>query len=627
LEEFFYGALERYYLFAKLSATFKLERDETGTALEFPYPSYRKGQRALAVAAYKTISLGKKLFVEAPTGIGKTISTLFPSIKALTTKKCDKVFYLTAKTITRAAAEGAFELMFNKGLKIKTVTLTAKEKICLNSELVCQPESCSYAKGHFDRLNAALLDILSNEYLIKRGVIECYAEKHMVCPFEFTFDIVNFCDCVICDYNYVYDPKVFLKNYFAEGMENNFILLNDESHNLIDRAREMFSASLNNDMFKSLYKSFQKGPLKRQTKKIIDFITDLDYKYLSATGNCVFEKLNMDFNFLLYNFVRESDTFLQENRNSPRHSEVLNVFFKAVDFLRISDYFDTHFVFYIYKDNSGVFLKILCLDPSNMLSNILKRVRSPIFFSATLSPINYFKKVLGGEPDDFAIRIDSPFDTENFKLIIDTGISTKYVGRENSYLKIADRLNVFINGKKGNYFVFFPSYSYMEMVYDMFCFKYPEKKTIIQGRNLSESEKEVFLGNFFIGNDVLAFVVMGGVFSEGIDLIGDKLIGACVVSVGLPLISTERGIISDYYKKTEGNGFNYAYKFPGINKVLQAAGRVIRSEADRGVILLIDDRFNNYEYKILYPPNWAKYSAINDLKTLQAELQGFWGGQ
>ncbi len=622
LKEFITEALAKYYEFAKLKAAIIEERNRTAAELEFPYSEYRPGQRKLAVAVYKTIGLGKKLFAQAPTGIGKTISTLFPSIKALSTKKADKIFYLTAKTITRQVAEDAFELMIEKNLRIRIITLTAKEKICMNNEMICTPEECEFAKGHFDRVNDALLDILQNELVMKREIIENYAKKHNICPFEFGFDIIDFCDCVICDYNYVYDPKVYLKNYFAEGMKNDFILLNDESHNLVDRAREMFSAEIDLNIYKSLLKSFSKGAMKKILNKIVEAIEEIMY---SISGdNAVFKNLNNDFNFLLYTFSNDADFFMNENPNDPRNQEIQDLYFKTLDFLRAADFFDDCFVFYVYKEKSNFILKILCLDPSDLLAKSLERVKSSIFFSATLSPIFYFRKVLGANEEDFHIIIDSPFSRKNFELFIDSGISTKYINRENSYSNIAERLDIFTSAKKGNYIVFFPSYIYMEKVYDLYSQKYPNKNIVAQGRNLNEIEREDFLKNFYEGNNVLAFAVLGGIFSEGIDLIGERLIGACIVSVGLPLISVERNIISDYYNETEGSGFNFAYKYPGINKVLQAAGRVIRSENDRGVILLIDDRFVNYEYKILYPANWKDYIVISNSEKLQLELEKFW---
>lgn len=624
-ESFFYDVINKYTVFAQCDIDRISERNETVKALNFPYESYRKNQRDFAVAVYKTICAGKKLFAQAPTGTGKTISTIFPSLKALAEERGDKIFYATAKTTTRQTAEEAFFLMSKKGLKVRTVTLTAKDKICFLEKRACNPTDCKFAEGHFDRVNSAIIDIITNETQILRSTIEGYAWKHKVCPYEFSLDVTLFCDVIICDYNYIYDPTASLKRFFSEDAAGNYIVLHDEAHNLVDRAREMFSAELKKSQCVSIKKLCAKKslPLHKAVGKIISWFKDIE----TEDGVTTTKNAPDDLKMLIYGFVEAFDRVLSRK---PEEIEALTdecteFYFLLKDMLRAYEYFDERYVFYIECQKKEMTVKLLCLDPSFLLGEIQKNMLSTIFFSATLTPINYFKQVLGGSLEDFEIALPSPYSFENFCLLIDNSINTTYKERLNSYEIIADRLFSFISAKKGNYFVFFPSYIYMLEVYEAFSDKFPEIKTVKQTQDMTEEERDIYLNNFNVDNEetLLGFTVLGGAFSEGIDLAGEKLIGACIVGVGLPMITEERNVMRDYYKEQGLDGFNYAYVYPGINKVMQAAGRVIRSENDKGTVLLIDSRFLNSLYKGLFPHEWRHYKKITN-SNLNNILDEFW---
>lgn len=626
LKLFFFNLLESYIVWAEFTKEWNELRNESIKESEFPFDKYRSGQRELAVAVYKTIKENKKIFSQAPTGIGKTISTIFPTIKAFGEGHTSKVFYLTAKTITRTVAEEAFIKMREKGLKIKSVTITAKEKICFKEEAKCDPGYCEYAKGHFDRVNNALLDILKNEDDLSRNKIENYSEKHKVCPFEFTLDLAIWADSVICDYNYVFDPRVYLKRFFQDN-NGDYTFLIDEAHNLVDRSREMYSAELYKSKFLELKRVF-----KDKNTKISKALDKINSYILRMKKQCLDEDFYLQVDapneifLLLTKLIGESEEWLTENAGKEGHKELLELYFECHAFLRISELYDERYVTYVEKSRSDVKLKMFCLDPSYLLSEAIKRGKSAIFFSATLSPIDYFKDILGGNEEDYTILLSSPFEENNLCLMIANNISTKYKNRENSYIKISEYINAIFTKRKGNYLVFFPSYKYMNDVYEIFTRKYPDTNTIIQQNIMNEEEREEFLNNFSENEDsnLVGFAVMGGIFSEGVDLKGERLIGAIIIGVGLPQICFERNIIRDYFNNQSNKGFEYSYMYPGINKVLQAAGRVIRSEEDKGIVLLIDERFNHMNYQRILPNHWRNQVLVRKENEIIKELDRFY---
>jgi DNA excision repair protein ERCC-2 len=597
LEKFFKNLTDRYYIWADLSRKWIRTRDESIKKLQFPFDNYRKGQRKLSVGIYRTIEQEKKLFAQAPTGIGKTISTIFPSVKAIGESKGEKIFYLTAKTITRTVAEDSFNILKNKGLRFKIVTLTAKDKICFCKECSCNPEDCEFAKGHFDRINDAIYDVITNEDIISRETIEKYSLKHKVCPFEFSLDISIWADSVICDYNYVFDPKAKLKRFFIED-KNKYIFLIDEAHNLVDRSRDMFSAELFKNDFLELKRLFK--DIEPKMAKSLDKINRyfLKIKKKCKNNDYFLEKEEPeDMFYPLKGFVKKADNWLKENGDKKEHKDLLELYFNVLSFLRVSEDYDDRFVTYTELQGKNVKLKMFCLDPSYLLSTTLGSGLSSILFSATLSPIDYYKDILGGKEKDNIMILDSPFDPRNLKIIIKDSISTKYRDRKYSYEKIANVIYDTTKYKEGNYIVFFPSYKYMEDVYDVFIEKFPQFRTMVQEIGMKEEEREEFLKSFKQNptNTLIAFAVMGGIFSEGIDLKGDRLTGAIIVGIGLPKICLERNIIREYFNEENRLGYEYAYMYPGMNKVLQSMGRVIRTETDKGVVCLIGRRFGRWE--------------------------------
>ncbi|MBS4535878.1 ATP-dependent DNA helicase [Clostridium sp. D2Q-14] len=626
LKNFFNNLMDKYYIWADFSRKWVEIRDISIKELNFPFDDYREGQRNLAVGVYRTIDEEKKLFAEAPTGIGKTISTVFPSVKAIGENKGEKIFYLTAKTITRSVAEDTFSILNKKGLRFKTITLTAKDKICFCEETNCNPDECEYAKGHFDRVNDAIYDLIIHEDIITRGIIEEYAKKHTVCPFEFSLDISLWVDSIICDYNYVFDPRAQLKRFFMEE-ENNYIFLIDETHNLVDRSRGMFSAVLYKDVFLSLRRFFKDKELKlaKALSKLNSFMLKMK-KECNEEGYYIQKEEPEDIYYLLKKFVKEADEWLTEHQKEDGHQELLELYFEVLAFIRVAEDYDERYVTYVETYGNNVKIKLFCLDPSYLLSKTLKQGRASIFFSATLSPIEYYKDILGGKDEDNIMVLPSPFDKDNLKLMIVDSVSTKYKNRELSYNSIARIIYSTINGKKGNYMVFFPSYKYMNDVYDTFIEEYPEVNTMIQEVDMSEEEREEFLYSFKENPEetLVSFAVMGGIYSEGIDLKGDRLSGAIVVGVGLPMICLERNIIRDYFNEENGLGYEYSYMYPGMNKVLQSLGRVIRTEKDKGVVCLIDERFSYSGYKKIFPPHLRRNVKVRRIDDINRILNMFW---
>jgi DNA excision repair protein ERCC-2 len=631
LSTFFDALITQYALWAERVGDWIEIRDTSARQIEFPFASFRNGQRQLAVAVYKTLTVGRKLYAQAPTGTGKTIATIFPAVKALGMGYIEKVFFLTAKTVTRQLAEEAFNRLRQAGLRFKTITLTAKEKICFMPGAACTPEECPYAKAYYDRIGLALNDCWGLE-AFTREVIEQQARKHMICPFEFSLDLALWADAVICDYNYVFDPRVYLKRFFDENTVQNCILV-DEAHNLVDRAREMYSAEITKQAFMDLKKSI-KDKLPRLAKaigKINSFLVKTGKLCVekSAVGQpdyCVREQPLTDMFPLLRKYTSLAEEWLAKNEPSDYREELLDIYFKVYAFLRTADMYDERYVTYVEKVEKDVKLKHFCVDPSYLLRQALARGRAAVFFSATLTPLEYFWEMLGGEEGDCKIAVASPFARENLCLLVATNISTTYKTRENTYDEVVDSITAAIEARAGNYLVFLPSYRYMDEVYQRFCLKNPLTRIIRQVGEMAEEERLEFLRQFSGDNAVtlVGFAVMGGIFGEGIDLAGERLLGAIVVGVGLPQVCLEREIIRKWFDNNGRQGFEYAYVYPGMNKVLQAAGRVIRTENDRGLVLLIDDRFFQSRYRRLFPTEWYGAVGVKTAGSIADRANRFW---
>ncbi|WP_054956803.1 ATP-dependent DNA helicase [Paenibacillus dakarensis] len=611
LEQFVQEVAAAYAPYARLLRDHAERRDESIRKLSFPFPAYRSGQRRLMGAVYKTIGEGRRLFAKAPTGIGKTISTLFPSIKAMGEGIVKRIYYLTAKTITRTAAEEAVALMESGGLHMHTVTLTAKDKICFSEEEGCGQESCIFSEGYYDRINGAILDLLQHETTITRPVIEAYARKHQVCPFEFSLDAAYAADAVICDYNYVYDPRVSFKR-LQEDVKKRSVVLVDEAHNLVDRARSMFSAELHKSMFLNIQRAYkERSPgLYLAAKKVNNrfiVLRKVSGEEERMVGSYQPEMLDE----LLEEFVMHAEAELVTGQGGEEADELLECYFAAQAYLRISKLYDERFVTYAEMEGSEVFLKLFCLDPSYLLQQAGKNYLSTVFFSATLTPLMYYRDMLGAEEEDYSLSIPSPFSHEQLDVRL-MPVSTRYKDRDRSKEAIVKMLDKLVKEKPVNTLIFLPSYPYMQSVYDDFVALNPGLQTQVQGHLMREEERELFLSAFRAEAEepLVGFAVMGGIFSEGIDLKGARLESVVVVGVGLPQLSFENDIIKEYFDRNEKNGYDYAYVYPGMNKVLQAGGRLIRSEEDRGTLVLVDDRFQNRQYHALLPEEWRQYTRI-----------------
>lgn len=693
LEEWYQQLLKEYLKWSDYSWEWKQKRQASIETLPFPF-AYRQGQKELAEHVYKTIYHKKKLFLEAPTGVGKTISTVFPAVKAMGKGMGERIFYLTAKTITRTVAEEAFQLLREKGLRFKSVVLTAKEKICFMEETECNPEYCPYAKGHFDRVNAAMYDLLTQEESFSREKIEEYALKHRVCPFEFCLDMSLFADAVIGDYNYLFDPHVYLKRFFAEGNRGEHLFLIDEAHNLLDRGREMYSAVLKKEEFLELRRlikatiasEISRKPHKNQlsgqltlemtvdkTEVSDGFLQELDNNGLEITDvknkkqvcshgrsrfvrkgygermihfleSCNKVMLAMKRECSDYQMLHELDELVkplirlnglfeeylaeQEEVTLEIRPELLDFYFTVSHFLDIYERVDEHYVKYSQLCDDGTFLvRLFCVDPSRNLQECMQRGRSSILFSATFLPIQYYKALLGGDAEDYEVYAQSVFDPGKRGLFIAGDVTSKYTRRsEEEYLNITCYIKEIVSGKAGNYMVFCPSYQFLRTIYEKFTQYYiGDCECLIQQEFMKEEEREEFLGRFRESSTgtLIGFCVLGGIFSEGIDLKNDSLIGSIIVGTGIPQVCVERQILKQYFDGQGESGFDYAYRFPGLNKVLQAGGRVIRTGEDIGVVALLDERFRQGSYQRLFPREWSQFQPVR-LSDVGQKVHNFW---
>lgn len=623
LERWFLDIVMQYEKWARFQVEWRQTRDATIKEAEFPYP-YREGQRELVTSVYRTILRKKKLFIQAPTGVGKTMATIFPAVKAVGEGLGDKIFYLTAKTITRTVAEQAFQILKKNGLQYKVATLTAKEKICFCEKAECNPDACPYAKGHFDRVNDAVYEMITTMEEMSRENIETQAKKHSVCPFEMGLDVSLWVDAIICDYNYVFDPNAHLKRFFSEGKKGEYLFLIDEAHNLVERGREMYSAVLYKEEFLQMKKA-----VRYESVKLTRQLAGCNQMLLEMKRECqTYKEYNSISHFALklLNVMNGLQKLLEEKEQVDE--EVLEFYFHVRNFLNIYEEVDENYVIYTELEEGGDFkLKLFCVNPAVKLQNFLSQGNSTVFFSATLLPIRYYKRLLSVETDDYAVYAHSPFKEANRLLVLGQDVSTKYTRRGyEMYERFAIYIKNVMQAKPGNYLVFFPSYRFMEEVRETFeRYRTEEMCCMIQEQNMNEQDREAFLQEFEAEREgsLAGFCVMGGIFSEGIDLTKERLIGAMIVGTGLSQVCNEREILKQYFDRHGENGFDYAYLYPGMNKVLQAAGRVIRTEEDKGVIALLDDRFAGRRYLEIFPREWRKLTYCN-VKTIGEKVEQFW---
>lgn len=627
LSAWFDGLIGAYRKWAVWERKWIRTRNESIKKLVFPYP-YREGQKDFAAGVYRTILREKKLFAMAPTGVGKTLSTVFPAVKAMGEGKAGKLFYLTAKTMQRTVAEETFALLIANGLKLKSVTLTAKEKVCVLDKPECNPFACPRAKGHFDRINGALYEMLSNEETVTREKILSYAEKYSVCPFEFCLDLTLWADAVIGDYNYVFDPDASLKRFFATETKQEYVFLIDEAHNLVERAREMYSATLVKEDFLKTKKLFGV----KQTK-LVRRIDACNKAMLALKRECdsFLEVKEFDMLMLTLNrFLSEAEEYLKDEAHPKEEREgVLSLYFAVRSFCAMYDFSEEDYRYYTsYAEDGSFYARVQCMRPRRPLAECLKKGKSAIFFSATLLPVKFYMEELCGDEENYAIYVPSPFSPEKRKLLIARDVSYKYSMRGAvMYEKAAEYIFRFAGARRGNYFVFFSSYLMLQEVGALLEEKMAQTDyhLLYQKRNMDEEERETFLEAFSEEGDKprIGLCVLGGIFGEGIDLVGERLVGAVIVGTGLPFVCDERELFRRFYEEQGENGFDRAYLYPGMNKVQQAAGRVIRTMEDMGAVLLLDMRFTQKSYTDLFPREWAGYETVT-IDTAGKKLEEFW---
>ena len=621
LEQFVVDLINQYLEFYNIIFNKIETRNQSVETLSFPFKKYRPGQRELAKYCYAVAKKGSRMFVEAPTGIGKTISTIFPFIKALKDDEKSKIFYLTAKTSGKEAAHQAIKILKDNGLSLSDIIITAKDKICFCKGQACNPDECPYTKHYYDKIQTVLRYSLLNYDDFDLNLINQIAYDNQVCPFEFELDLSLFMDVIICDYNYLFDPISYMKRYFDED-SSHYLALVDEAHNLVDRSRDMYSASLSYEMFKDAKKSVRHSKF-HKLKLAISKMNKMFKEYLFyEDGNHILAS----FNDYTYKTLSSFVTTMQDiNKNDSKEmtKEVLSFYLEVNRFNRILEMVNNSYLTYVEVNHGIVVLNVICLDASKFLNGCLSAIKGSVLFSATLSPLDYYINTLGGTDKDASLVLPSPFPRDNLKIVIAPNVSIRYKKRDTSYQKVAEYIASFVKNKIGNYFVFLPSYEYLRNLMPYIDIK--DALIYEQKTEMSDEEKEAFLLNFKPSPEVtsIAFVVVGGVFGEGIDLVSDRLIGAVIVGIGMPRINFVSDQIAKYYDEKGLSGHDYAYLNPGMNKVMQALGRVIRSEDDRGAVLLIDERYLNNEYRDLFKAEWRDYEVVFNKEELEDIIKDF----
>ena len=625
---------------AKLLVAHETEIRPSAAEVVFPYEEVREGQDELIRRGYTAIKQGKRLFAQAPTGIGKTISTLYPAVRAFGKGLCDKIFYFTAKSSTAREAYNATARLFEAGARLRAVMITAKEQMCPTGGCGkhCNPRECAFLRSYEERAEKAIGELIASRSGYYPELILEAAARHGVCPYELSLDLSELCDIIICDYNYLFDPMVYLRRYFDEpGRFGEYVFLIDEAHNLVDRAREMYSVTLRkSDVLDFLEQLPEEEKTLREAVSalvpVFEGLGDLCRDSLHTDG----EGMEIGYyvsrnrvNFFCAAVTKLWETlskWLRANREHPLYETVDGYFALLRKFISILQYYDDKFMTYVEKEGEEISASLACMDPSDVLDGRMRLGRASILFSATLTPTSYFSDVLGGGKEAVCVELPSPYEPENLCLAAVDTISTRFEDRDGNCRKVATLIAAAVSPKAGNYIVYFPSYGYLKKVHEAFVKKYPKVKTIVQSRGMNRSEREAFINSFREdeGKMRIGFCVLGGVFSEGVDLPGSRLIGSIIVGVGLPGFSSERNLMRDYFENRYENGFDYAYTFPGMNSVLQAAGRVIRRDEDEGIVVLIDDRYGTPTYQKLFPSHWKHLKYAGNSASLAEIARKFW---
>ncbi|MDX9978035.1 MAG: ATP-dependent DNA helicase [Candidatus Cloacimonadales bacterium] len=601
------------------------QRNKSINNLQFPF-EFRKEQRKMAVAVYKAIEQKQILYARAPTGTGKTMASLYPSIKAMGENKIDKVFYLTAKTVGRTVAISAIQMLNKNGAKLKYLVLTAKEKVCMQEFPLCEPSFCEYAYNFFGKLKAALYDIITYDEW-NSNLIQEIAERHRICPFELALTLTEYADVVICDYNYVFDPRIMIRRLFDEVTEK-YCFLIDEAHNMPDRARSMYSGDLTLELLNSPLSYFQD-----KSSKLADEVLLLRNNVQSLINS--FEQKEILLQELPVNIIKSINLIIDLLPDqifilppSKIKYNLIVYYFQLYFYMDALARYGDNYRTIILKDNQASNLKLYCLNASQYINQCMANAVAVAIFSATLVPIDYYEDMISFQNiRNTNISLKSPFKKSNCAVAIYTSLTSEYkMRKDQTYQDIADLIIDITCKKAGNYIVYFPSFTYMESVMRKIKVSGSNTRIINQEKNMSEENRNAFLNNFQENNSftLIAMAILGGIFSEGIDLVGDKLIGTMIVGVGLPFLNLERDLLKSYYRKQNINGFNYAYRYPAFNRVLQAGGRIIRTESDKGIIILIDHRFMNNDYKALFPEEWSHVRHYSTSLNLLKHVDKFW---
>ncbi len=643
LAKFFNKCVDIVKKFSLPEAERVTERLPTLRRMKFPYDRIREGQSEFVRTAYRTLARGGVLYASAPTGTGKTVSALYPALRALGDGRVEKVFYLTPKTTTAEAAKECLELMAERGAILRAIILTAKERCCIGRHACRESRKlCPYSPCK-NIAEAALALYKKGLTVVTVKEFTAVASEYRVCPHELSLTYSELCDVVICDFNYLFDPQVYIRRFFTEGGRYAFLV--DEAHNLSERAREMYSAELSADEIAEPENDEMLGPLSR-TKRMAGVasavFTEVLYPFVkeelreNKDGEMVGAANLSEIPARLYSLFDElltiCDEELRDNlrakdeERDARVKTLRNYYYKMKKFAEAMARFDDAYKMFVFFEGGEIRVKIFCLDTGPAIKKCLNKGHGAVLFSATLSPLGYYRSVLGGERSDEMLEVNSPFAPEQLSVAIMDKISTRYSEREDTLLAVCRAIAATVSAKRGNYMIFSPSFAYSEALAKVFSAKYPKLHVISQKRDMTKAEKEEFLAEFKKEDSsyLVGFCVMGGIYAEGIDLAGDSLIGAVIVGIGMPALSYEREAIAEYYQEKYEEGKQYAYIYPGMNRVFQAAGRVIRREDDRGVIVLIDDRFDDPLYRKSLPKLWEGVKFIGDSKELKEELEEFW---
>ena len=648
LKDFYLGLLSRIHYRADFLRDREQNRLPSVHSGRFPYPAVREGQDIMLRECYRAIRGGKRLFVEAPTGTGKTISSLYPAVRALGEGYCDKIFYLTAKASTRREAYAASAAIYEAGSRLRTVVLSSREQVCVNARAKsdsagisrhCNPQDCPRAVNFYEKCQKAIESILGQQSGYPRTSIEEVAKKFEICPYEFELELSEYCDIVICDYNYVFDPMVHLRRYFEGESGERYALLVDEAHNLVDRACAMYSAEMKLSALSAAYvlASEIDEDWEKQFEPLERLIVAVQGCRRLCSDTLVTDEEGVERGYYVNSqqmilldrevsaCLSRLEKWVNAHQGEVGEAELSGVLSMLKRYQMVSEVYDSHFTTFVEVEGEEITVRQICRDASLLLDAVMNRAKSAVLFSATLTPLDYFVDILGGGKGAKRLSLPSPFDPRQTCLVTATGVSTRYGDREKTAKKIASLIAATVSGKRGNYMFYFPSYDYMELVYEIFAQKWPKVLTVKQERGMTLAAREAFLDSFTDSGELrVGFCVLGGSFSEGVDLPGRRLIGVGIVGVGLPGLSGERNLLKEYYDDTRESGYEYAYTYPGMNRVLQAAGRVIRRESDCGVIVLMDDRYATPQYRALFPDHWLHAKSATNAAELANIVSDFW---